>query len=168
MLATNETILYDFQKAIPQWDHTDDVVMGGLSESRFEFQDEVLLFTGNVSLENNGGFASAYLQEQEFDLSNFTGITLRVRGDGKHYGFNLMTPGGERDQIHRAYFDAPTTEWTTVHLPFGEFVPMRKGNILSKSIRPDLTQVRRMGFIISEKQAGKFALQVAAIAAYQA
>lgn len=161
--------LYDFENAasLPAWGHTDDVVMGGLSASHFEFREQALVFTGTVSLENNGGFASAYLAEQRFDLQEYSGIRLRVRGDGKRYGFNLMTPVNDREQFHRFYFDTIADTWQDIEMPFGEFIPMRRGTVLPMSMRPNLKQVLRMGFIISGKQEGKFNLQVKQIAAYQ-
>ncbi len=162
----NEKILFNFQDAAPAWGHTDDVVMGGLSASRFEFRDNCLIFKGDVSLENNGGFASAYLAGQNFDLEEYTGIRLRVRGDGKRYGFNLMTPVNGREQFHRFYFDTIANTWQNIEMPFGEFIPMRRGMVLPLSIRPNLKQVLRMGFIISDKQEGRFELRVEQMAVY--
>ena len=40
------------------WQIVNDSVMGGLSTSQAYEKDNSLIFTGNVSLENNGGFAS--------------------------------------------------------------------------------------------------------------
>ncbi len=41
------------------WTTVNDPVMGGMSNSRITYGDGGLVFSGNISLENNGGFASA-------------------------------------------------------------------------------------------------------------
>jgi len=166
MKTTNRNVLFDFQKDEPNWQNVDDGVMGGLSESCFTAQSESVVFTGNVSLENNGGFASAYLLAEPFDLSAYTGICVRVRGDGKRYGFTLVTPVNGKEQIHRAYFFAQSRLWQEVYMPFSGFQPKRRGRVLSPDIRPNLEQVLKMGFIIADKQAGRFALQIEKISAY--
>ena len=53
--------------------------------------DSPLVFVGEVSLDNNGGFASIRTAPQQHDLAGATGIVLRVRGDGKRYRVNLRT-----------------------------------------------------------------------------
>jgi len=166
MKTTNRNVLFDFQQKTPTWQNVDDGVMGGLSASRFAAQDGSLIFTGNVSLEHNGGFASAYLLGEQFDLSTYTGVCARVRGDGKRYGFTLVTPVSGQEQIHRAYFVAQIGLWQEVYMPFSGFVPMRRGRVLSSDIRPNLERVLKMGFIIADEQAGRFALQVEKISAY--
>ena len=64
------------------WMVVNDGVMGGLSQSRPEITDrDTLVFTGNVSLENNGGFASIRHGAEPFGLEEGDGILIRVKGD---------------------------------------------------------------------------------------
>lgn len=49
-----------------------DSVMGGVSTAKLEHDDEQLHFTGQLSLENNGGFAS-FWGKIDNKLSNFDG-----------------------------------------------------------------------------------------------
>ena len=49
-----------------------DNVMGGVSTAKLEHDDEQLHFTGQLSLENNGGFASFWGQIDN-KLTNFDG-----------------------------------------------------------------------------------------------
>jgi hypothetical protein len=42
------------------WRITNDSVMGGKSAGHFILQQNYALFSGNISLENNGGFSSVY------------------------------------------------------------------------------------------------------------
>ncbi len=57
----DEAVLFDFGtlENMDDWLIVNDVVMGGLSKSRFILSDSnTAIFSGNVSLENKGGFAS--------------------------------------------------------------------------------------------------------------
>ena len=66
------------------WMAVNDGVMGGVSRSRPEVSSrDTLVFTGNLSLENNGGFASVRHVSEPFELDQGAGVLLRVKGDGK-------------------------------------------------------------------------------------
>src|ERR1700712_3033759 len=70
------------------WTPVNDPVMGGASTSTVTFGDGGLVFSGNISLENNGGFASARSPQDPDIGRTATGAkSLRVRamGDGKTY-----------------------------------------------------------------------------------
>ena len=59
-MATGQ-MLYDFSSegAVEEWISINDVVMGGISTGGLERTPEgTAVFSGNVSLERNGGFAS--------------------------------------------------------------------------------------------------------------
>ncbi|HEY9606050.1 MAG TPA: CIA30 family protein, partial [Allocoleopsis sp.] len=57
-----EVLLFDFQNPTDDlketWGAVDDVVMGGVSESSIRLCDRAALFSGIVSTDNSGGFAS--------------------------------------------------------------------------------------------------------------
>jgi len=66
--------------------------MGGVSTSTSRVTDAgTLEFAGEVSLENNGGFASVRAGTDSLDLSAYDEWVLRVRGDGKRYAFSVQT-----------------------------------------------------------------------------
>jgi len=53
--------IFEFSKQsnISSWRVVDDVVMGGVSSGNFEINEEGNgLYTGKISLDNNGGFSS--------------------------------------------------------------------------------------------------------------
>ena len=56
------TVLFDFsnQDATSDWFNQNDTVMGGVSDSATTWVDEQLVFSGNLSLDNNGGFTSTF------------------------------------------------------------------------------------------------------------
>ena len=104
------------------WSIVNDGVMGGRSTSKISLTDErTALFTGFVSLENNGGFASTRAAFQSLDLSAYEGITLRVKGDGRRYQLRFRQDGAFDGVAYGVEFKTTHGEWTGLDLPFGPF-----------------------------------------------
>ena len=58
---SDETVIFNFNSPSTsgEWTTINDVVMGGVSESKFQINsDSTATFSGTVSPDNNGGFAS--------------------------------------------------------------------------------------------------------------
>ena len=132
-----------------QWYGASDKIMGGISEAcvtHGEFDHRsCLLLTGDVRLENNGGFIQMVLDlamsGETFDASTFAGIRLSVRGNGEQYSVHLRTPDNVRPwQSYRTCFTA-STEWKTIDLPFATFPPYRLDTPL------DASRLRRIGLV---------------------
>ena len=88
-------VIFDFQKpnALAAWQTVNDGVMGGVSEGNVRItKDKTLEFFGNLSLENNGGFASTRTRAGKLDLSQYDALVFKVRGDGRTYYFNIHVP----------------------------------------------------------------------------
>ena len=167
---TDEVVLFDFASndAISAWRPVNDKVMGGISSSRMERSaDGKAVFTGVVSLENNGGFASVQGPEIQQPLGAFEGIAIRVKGDGKRYKCGLRTDDLFDGVSHQAGFKTKTGEWQIVKIPFTDFIPTFHGRRLSddKRMKPGL--IRKLGFLISERQDGAFGLEIDWIKAYR-
>ena len=84
------TILFDFsnQDETSDWFNQNDTVMGGVSDSATTWVDGQLVFSGNLSLDNNGGFTSTFgpINDQLPTLmSGAKAIVVTARGDGKTY-----------------------------------------------------------------------------------
>lgn len=81
------------------WEGFTDQVMGGVSEQTVvrarENDDFHIRMTGDVSLENNGGFIQIRLKLagpfRVFDASEYKGVRLRIRGKGTGYYIFLRT-----------------------------------------------------------------------------
>ncbi len=91
--GTDESLIFDFTKPSQDlkenWGALDDIVMGGVSESSIRLVENTGLFSGYVSVANSGGFASVRTRnfDPPIDLTGYTGIDLRIKGDGKRYKF---------------------------------------------------------------------------------
>jgi hypothetical protein len=132
-----------------RWRGVSDKVMGGVSEASV-YHGVIdgrpsLRMTGDVCLENDGGFIQAALDltpsGENIDASAFTGVRITVRGNGEKYSVHLRTPDNVRPwQSYRAHFIAGS-DWKTLDLPFEAFVPYRL------EVPLDKTQLRRIGLV---------------------
>ena len=133
----------------PQWRGVSDQVMGGISEATASHDVidglSCLRLTGDVRLENDGGFIQAALDltrtDGTLDASKFSGARIIVRGNDEKYSVHLRTPDNRRSwQSYRSHFTAGPT-WRTIDLPFSDFAPYR----LKKSL--DTSRLRRIGLV---------------------
>jgi len=164
-----EEMLLDFRdrNEIPEWLIINDGVMGGVSTSDIEYISAgYLKFTGNVSLKNNGGFASFRTQSELFNLGEYEGMKIRVRGDGKRYSFRLRTDNSYNGIAYAADFQSIENEWQEIEIPFNDFTARYRGRIILDAPKLDKKSIRQLGFLISNKQEGKFALEIDWIKAY--
>jgi len=151
------------------WSVVNDGVMGGLSKGKLKINDEgILTFSGNLSLENNGGFSSLRTDRVSLDLSQAKGFAVRVKGDGRRYQLRLSTEARFRGMEISFMADFPTKKgkWTEVEIPFAEFEGTFRGMRL-KDEKFDPSQVRRIGLLIADKKPGSFEMQIDWIRTYR-
>jgi monofunctional biosynthetic peptidoglycan transglycosylase len=161
------TTLLDFDDAAEAaaWYAVDDVVMGGVSRSGFDLPEPgIARFSGRVSLENGGGFASVRTPPRDWDTAGATAFVLRVRGDGRSYKLTVRNGDGFDGVQYQARFAPPAGEWTEVRLPVASLVPTFRGRALAGVPPLDPAGVRALGFMVSDRQAGPFELLIDRIA----
>jgi len=160
------------------WGALDDVVMGGISASSFQMQSDAALFTGNVSTENSGGFAS--VRTRNFDpplnLTGHSGIELRLKGDGQRYKF-LVRDEDSWDSLAYTYsFDTVPNQWIEVRIPFNLMAPVFRAKTVADAKGLNTARIRSLQLMLSKFeyngalnpnfQPGEFRLMVRAIAVY--
>jgi NADH dehydrogenase [ubiquinone] 1 alpha subcomplex assembly factor 1 len=158
-----QRVIFDFdaRDSTGEWTSVNDDVMGGVSAGGFRITDEgVLEFTGVVSLENNGGFASIRTRPGRLDLSDCNALLLRVRGDGQRYACNIRTDFAIMAGSYQQPFETRKDEWQEIALPIDDFVAKSFGQVMRDAPELDTEKIRSFGFTISDKQAGPFKLEV--------
>ena len=123
-----EKVIFDFSESsgIEAWQVVNDGVMGGLSDGSIRLtKGGHALYSGEVSLENNGGFSSVRHRLSQIDISEFENICIRVKGDGKRYQFRLKEDPYDRHSFI-TYFET-TGNWEEICLPLSEFYPTFRG-----------------------------------------
>ncbi|MGL5872402.1 MAG: CIA30 family protein [Xenococcaceae cyanobacterium] len=179
---TEEKVLFDFTNPSidvkEAWGAVDDVVMGGVSESQIRIANDRAIFSGVVSTDNNGGFASVRTRnfEPPLNLSEYEGIELKVKGDGKRYKF-ITRCEGKWDGIGYCYsFDTIDNCSMTVRIPFQDLLPVFRAKTVRDADKFDRSQVYSMQLMLSkfeydgalnpQFQPGFFNLEVESIKAY--
>lgn len=159
----NQTVLFDFSKpdAAKAWQTVNDGVMGGVSDGKVRITKKNLEFHGTLSLENNGGFASVRSKAAKMDLSKYDGLVFKVRGDGRDYYFNVHVPTYQIAFSYRASFKTEKDKWTEVTIPFTDLKATSFGRVVEKRKPLNSSTVEAVGFLLADKKAGPFKLEVA-------
>jgi Complex I intermediate-associated protein 30 (CIA30) len=148
------------------WTTVNDPVMGGESTSRITFGGGGLMFSGTISLENNGGFASARSPQDPDIGRRATGaksIRVRALGDGKTYLLKVGTEGQPWSYIQRFITEAAVER--TYELPVQSFQPvgMRLDPAPNAPQTLDPSRISQVSVYILDKQQGPFELTVSTI-----
>lgn len=184
-------MIFDFADPSPElrielkniWGALDDVVMGGVSASSFQLSQNYAqnygLFSGNVSTVNSGGFASVRTKNfsPSWDLTGFTGVKLRVKGDGQRYKIFLRTES-TWDGIGYSYsFDTIADRWIDVIVGFRDLIPVFRAKTVKDCPIIDSSKICSFQLMLSKFEydgglnphftPGSFALQVESIKAYR-
>ena len=179
---TQEKVLFDFTHPTAdikeRWGAVDDVVMGGVSQSNIRLAYDQAIFSGLVSTDNNGGFASVRTRNftPPLDLSDYEGIEIKVIGDGKRYKF-ITRCEGKWDGIGYCYsFDTVYNFPTTIRIPFQDLIPVFRAKTVKEAGEFDSSKVYSMQLMLSKFEydgelnpkfeAGSFGLEVEYIKAY--
>lgn len=179
---SGEKLLFDFtqptQDIKEAWGALDDIVMGGVSESSLRIIPDGALFTGFVSTANSGGFVSVRTRnfEPPLNLSEYQGIQLRVKGDGKRYKFIIRCNEGWDSVAYCYSFDTVYNITTTIQIPFEKLIPVFRAKTLKDGKPFDQSQVYSFQLMLSKFEydgdlnpkfdAGIFQLQIESIKAY--
>lgn len=158
-----EKIIFNFTTTThsPAWQIVNDDVMGGVSTSQFQIlTNGGAAFSGAVSLENNGGFASVRSSPVRQNLSGLDAFVVRVRGDGRRYKFTVRTEAGFDTPIYQSAFTTKRGEWEELRLPFKDFIPTFRGRTLTDVPALNPAKVSSLGFLIADKQDGAFRLEM--------
>lgn len=157
---SGEIVIEDFDRFNPlDWRIVNDSVMGGISKSSLMFNnDETALFKGDVSLKNNGGFASirAYYGT---GLEGIKKIVVRVKGDGQVYNFRVRTAEAYWAS-YSVRFQTIKDEWVEFDFNLSDFTPTYRGYNLYDMPNLDELEITGIGIMIADKQEGQFELSL--------
>lgn len=158
-------LTFDSPNEQPRWYAVDDGVMGGVSQSTFSVTNNEGHFHGEVSLENGGGFASVRREPNGFEptLADAQGIALTVRGDGRTYQLRLKSTSLGNASAYRVKFTPSQHAWETLHFSWDAFEAVRRGTVLSDAPAVTPSEIHQLGFLIADRTAGPFRLQVSRI-----
>ncbi|MBW4933048.1 CIA30 family protein [Marinobacter sp. F4206] len=160
--GTPTLVAFDTQEERLEWNSLGDQVMGGQSDGALVHSAEgVGLFHGTVRLDNGGGFASVKADMPEpIDATQWTGIELLAKGDGKTYKIGLRNSTNRRSIVYQHAFTPGTEEWSRIRLPFSGFIPTWRGKTLTDEAALNLSHLASVSLFVSGRQVGEFQLQM--------
>jgi len=158
--------LFNFSKgeSIKNWRIVNDDVMGGISTSSFKLSKAGHgIFQGDVSTENNGGFASVRYIMDEINIKESTTIKIKVKGDGKNYQFRIKNKTSD-------YFSYITTfstngEWQVTELKLKDFYASFRGRKLEIP-NFDKSEIGQVAILIANGKDEAFKLEIDKIEVY--
>ncbi|MEZ2414735.1 CIA30 family protein [Muriicola sp. E247] len=160
LMGQTPITLFQFsdQSDLSKWQVVIDGVMGGLSKGRILLNaDGKGVFQGYVSLENNGGFSLVQYTFDPRDVSSYSAIELKLKGDGKKYQIRVKS---DSSQYYNYACSIETTgEWQTISIPFNKFIPQFRGRDLNKPPYPG-EKMGEVAILIGNKKAEDFKIEI--------
>ncbi len=155
--------------SVDDWTNVDDTVMGGVSASTTTWSEERMVFAGDLSLENNGGFTSVRGPvDPGFGdvLAGASAIVVDAEGDGRTYVLQVRT-SDDRQYVARFVTTAGGLE--RHRLPLDAFEPVTRFLEPAPDAPPlDAGSVAQLTIYLLDGQEGPFRLAVAEISAERA
>tara|TARA_B100000678_G_C18115475_1_gene464465 strand:+ start:113 stop:607 length:495 start_codon:yes stop_codon:yes gene_type:complete len=159
--------IFTFTKnEIANWEIENDTVMGGESTSQIKHivknDEDTMVFTGKVSLENNGGFAQTQYQfDNTLDLSDFSQVVIRGNGDGKTYKIRFETSAN--NVAYQASFGA--SDNFAKSISFDELEKIHHGEPAPDKPDFDASDIQVIGILIGNNKAEEFEITLHSIIA---
>ena len=159
MLVTNDMIFeFNAESNISKWVILDDIVMGGKSDGNFTLNKKGNgVFSGVISLDNNGGFSSVRYRLDKKCLKKYSKFIIKIKGDGKAYQFRAKK--NQYDSHSYIYTFQTTSDWQTIEIPFSEMYPAFRGRILNMKNYQG-KQLQEIAFLSGNKKNESFKLEI--------
>jgi hypothetical protein len=159
----SDSFVIDFGKSTggSTWNVTNDGVMGGVSKGYAFLSDSSVIFKGDVSLENNGGFASLRSPYSDIGFARFSTVEIKYRSSG--LPFSITFSKSRRYWIPNYKYILPENgdEWKTETFKLAELKEYRLGNFTGNNINQNtLKNLIGISFFNEGKQEGKFTLEI--------
>lgn len=160
ILSMDTQLLFDFNKNsnLENWSVVDDEVMGGRSQGSFSLSDGGHgQFSGEISLQNNGGFSSVKYEFSPIALTKDHLIRIRLKGDGKKYQFRVKHKTSDYAS-YISYFDT-NGDWQDVEFQLGDLYPTFRGRKLNES-NFNHNSIEEIRFLIGNEKPESFNLLI--------
>jgi monofunctional biosynthetic peptidoglycan transglycosylase len=156
------TAIIDFQQSqeLDNWVIVNDTVMGGRSRARLKINDGFLSFSGTLSLENNGGFASIRRVYNGKTWLSDKPIQIQVKGDGREYQLRFRTKQRVDDVHYVVSFKTKANEASVFQFNQSDFVPQFRGRIVGDAPALDFSNIAQVGLMLTGSNPGEFMLLV--------
>ena len=141
-----------------RWEIFTDERLGGNSSASITVDSSgSVIFSGKLSLKSGGGVAQVISPPYEHNFKEYTGISMKVRGDGKTYRLSILEDPLSPDRQHFEYpFETKKGHWKEIQIPFDKFRSAYYGiPVLDQEMMAE--KIKHISFIVSDQQ-GAFSL----------
>lgn len=149
-----------------KWRIVNDGVMGGLSSSKAFVEDNKIIFGGNVSLENNGGFASLRSPVKDYNFEKYNGIEIMIKGDGKRYSISMKETSYFTGYFFTTSFETKKDKWMVIKISFDNFKLYYYGKETNPNKKIPLSNIKEVSLMIGNKQEGSFKAEIEYLGLY--
>lgn len=163
MAEDKDRLIFNFNtpESSKNWVSVNDNVMGGISDGKFKItKEKTLLFYGNLSLANNGGFASVRSLPKQLPLLKDDSIVIHVKGDGREYTINLYTSKRLTAFSYKQSFKTKKDEWMNITFSLDKFTATSFGRTIPNAVPIDPNEINSIGFMIGDKKTEPFQLEL--------
>ena len=145
-----------------EWKLLSDNIMGGVTKSKIEYTNNSVLLTGNISLDNYGGFSSIKTKYKSVDLSKYNGIKIKFKSTNQKFAFTLEDNQNWTQPNYKREFSSKKEDtWEEVIIYFKDFQEIVIGETTGNMMKSkSLKNIVRMGIMTYEKKEGSFSLEV--------
>jgi hypothetical protein len=162
--TTNE-LTFNFgsgQDQISNWVLISDNIMGGISKSKLEYTQSAMVLTGDIFLDNFGGFASVKTTFGKYDISQFKGVKIRFKATNQKFAFTLEDNNNWTLPNYKgAFYSAKANAWEEQIIYFKDFKEYQVGEATGNKLKEfSLKNIVRMGIITTEKKEGPFTIEI--------
>jgi hypothetical protein len=132
--------------------------MGGESSGTFKLNaDDLGVFEGSISLENNGGFSSVHYKFEKMLIKEYTKVIVKLRGDGKKYQFRIKSNAGVNYSYTAPFLTSG--EWQEIEISLKDMSPSFRGRRLDQANFSD-DHIEEITFLIGNKKKEQFKLLI--------
>ena len=146
---------------LSDWSIVGDSVMGGNSLGRFKLNTKGNgLFSGHISVENNGGFSSVRYGLEPILLSGDEILHIKLKGDGKDYKVQIKQ--NSRQNYSYTYAFSTNGQWQDLKIPLKSMYPTFRGKLMDQ---PNFNhpQLEEFALLIAYQKNEGFALEIKSI-----
>jgi len=144
------------------WQITNDSVMGGLSHSKIVSYNEKVIYSGNVSIENNGGFTSVFTSIEKLD-KQWQYVSIRFLGDGNLYQLRVRSQVMGYELAYKIALKTQANVEQNLRFKLSDFEACFRGRQINQAPPLIAEVITHVGILISSKQPLDFTLALYSI-----
>ena len=162
---TNEIDLTN-ENEVSHWQSINDGVMGGESQGWLTYCANASVFTGNISLENNGGFSSIKRTIEQLP-AGLDLVDIDVAGDGLTYQLKMAIFVNGYRLAYKHDFTTTLGKRECIQLKLSDFKASFRGRYVEGAPELSSANIIESGFLLTHNTACSFKLTLFKIKFYK-